>query len=215
MPIPLENKAPFQFGSFYHIYNRSVDGQLLFYNNRSYNRFLDKYKEYLSDVLNLYAFTLIPNHFHLLASVKEEKDCRFTPKELKKMYNGHLEINDIIINRFKNFFISHSLYTKLEYAIKTNVFAQKFKHILIDRDVYFDTLISYIHLNPVKHKLTKDYPTYYWSSYNRLLASDDLLQFDYVLDWFGGKDNFIRYHEYQFMDFEYQYWNEYSNHLFF
>lgn len=210
MPIPAENKAPFQFGSFYHIYNRSVDGQILFYNQLSYTRFLSKYQSYFSDLLNLYSYALIPNHFHLLASVKQENDCKFSVKELNHLNKGDWEINDIVKNRFKNFFISHSLSTKKRYSIKTNVFAQKFKHILIDKDVYFDTLVSYIHLNPVKHRLTKNYQTYQWSSYKRLLASDNQLKVDYVLDWFGGRDKFIKYHEWQFGEYEYQYWPEYS-----
>ena len=206
MPIPLEYKAPFCHGSFYHIYNRSVDGQLLFYNQTCYQRFLSKYEEYFSDLLNLYSYALIPNHFHLLASVKEEQACRFTMKELKRLNAGNWQIDDVISNRFKNFSISHSLFVKNHFTIKTNVFAQKFKHILIDKDHYFDKLISYIHLNPLKHQVTKEFEHYPWTSYQPLLASDGLLEFAYVLDWFGGKDNFTKYHKVQFKDYERRFW---------
>jgi putative transposase len=206
MPVPVKNKAPFNFGSFYHIYNRAVDGQLLFYSQANYGRFLRNYQAYFSDVMKLYSYALIPNHFHLLASIKEEQECKFSLKELKLLNKGQWQIDDVISNRFKNFSFSHSHTIKNQFGIKTNVFAQKFKHILIDRDEYFSKLISYIHLNPVKHRIVKDFKYYPWTSYQPLLALDNVLDFGYVLDWFGGTENFIRYHQVQVLEYERRFW---------
>lgn len=64
--------------------------------------------------------------------------------------------NEIISRRFKNFFISYSLSLKNMYNIKTNVFAQKFKHILIEDESYFTKLVHYIHYHPAKHHVVKD-----------------------------------------------------------
>ena len=107
-------------------------------------------------------------------------------------------LNEIISRRFKNFFISYSHSLKNMYAIKTNVFAQKFKHILIEDESYFTKLVHYIHINPAKHHIVKDWKNYNWSSYKRVLSDvNSRLETRFLLDWFGGKDNFIKYHEMQ------------------
>jgi putative transposase len=202
MPIPAKYKAPFAFGSFYHVYNRCVDGQQLFYFDSHYRRFLSKYQIYLSDVLDLYAYALIPNHFHLLCSVKQENDCVFTVKESKHLEKGIIQIQDIISDRFKKLFISHSLTLKNRVFIDTNVFSQKFKHILVDADQYFGALMSYIHLNPIKHKLNLDFQNYIWTSYQRILQEDRFLRTEYIFDWFGTRERFQEFHIDQSREFE-------------
>lgn len=58
----------FEEGKFYHIYNRSIDRQLLFKSDANYSFFLKKFDQYLSSVLDVYAYCLLENHFHLLNS---------------------------------------------------------------------------------------------------------------------------------------------------
>lgn len=98
--------------------------------------------------------------------------------------------------RFKNFFISYSLSIKSEYNIKTNVFAQKFKHVLIEDEAYLTKLVYYIHYNPARHHIVEDWRNYAWSSYRRILTNvKSRLEVDFLMDWFGGKDDFIKYHQ--------------------
>ncbi len=52
--------------TFYHIYNRGNNGENLFYRPENYGYFLQKFDHYLSGYLELYAYCLLPNHFHLL-----------------------------------------------------------------------------------------------------------------------------------------------------
>lgn len=59
-------------GRFFHVFNRGNNGDNLFYKERNYGYFLEKYFEYMSPVLDTYCYNLLPNHFHLLARVKEE-----------------------------------------------------------------------------------------------------------------------------------------------
>ena len=64
-------RQPLEPGCFYHVYNRGNNGDNLFYNQENYKFFLRKYDEYLSPLVETYAFCLLPNHFHLLIRVKE------------------------------------------------------------------------------------------------------------------------------------------------
>ena len=56
-------------GVTYHIYNRSVGNDNLFFQEGNYSYFIEKWKEYLP-YLDVYAYCLMPNHFHFLAQVK-------------------------------------------------------------------------------------------------------------------------------------------------
>ena len=53
----------------FHIYNRGINGQLVFFQEKNYPFFLKKYASYTKDYLDTYAYCLLPNHFHILANV--------------------------------------------------------------------------------------------------------------------------------------------------
>ena len=62
----------FEFGRFYHIYNRCVDKQPLFRNAENCRFFLRRYREYIWPVADTLAYCLMGNHFHVLIRVREE-----------------------------------------------------------------------------------------------------------------------------------------------
>ena len=195
MPIPARYKAPFETSGFYHIYNRSVAGIPLFANDRNKLYFLQKFSAYMSPLLHVYAWCLLPNHFHFLVAVKPEYEQLITDIEKEKLIQNETDIHTIISMRFKNFFIAYSLAYKKENDILTNVFAQKFKHSRVDKDVYFSQLIYYIHLNPLHHQVCKDWANYPWSSYQRIKNNlTSYTKAKEVLDWFGGTSAFEKYH---------------------
>jgi len=64
-------QIPLEEDKFYHIFNRGNNGILLFYKPENYLFFLRRLDEYLSPYVEVYAFCLMPNHFHLLVRVKK------------------------------------------------------------------------------------------------------------------------------------------------
>jgi hypothetical protein len=52
-------------GAYYHIYNRGINGENIFKEERNYAYFLSKYAIYLSPMLETYAYCLLKNHFQL------------------------------------------------------------------------------------------------------------------------------------------------------
>src|ERR1035438_10627160 len=60
----------FEPDRFYHVYNRSVDQKPMFTQVRNYEYFLEKMNLYLTPFLDVYAYCLMNNHFHLLIKVK-------------------------------------------------------------------------------------------------------------------------------------------------
>ena len=61
-----------QPGQLYHIYNRGNNRQRIFFSHENYLYFLTKLRKYLTPQLRIYAWCLMPNHFHLLVEVREQ-----------------------------------------------------------------------------------------------------------------------------------------------
>ena len=77
-----------------------------------------------------------------------------------------------------------------------SLFQERFGRIKIDSEEYFSQLVQYIHLNPVKHGNTNRFDNYPYSSYQSLISMKPTkLKREIVLDWFGGKNEFIKFHQ--------------------
>ena len=60
-----------QPGCFYHIYNRGNNRQNIFFEERNYLYFLRLFEKYLFNLVDVYAYCLMPNHFHFLIKIKD------------------------------------------------------------------------------------------------------------------------------------------------
>jgi hypothetical protein len=79
---------------------------------------------------------------------------------------------------------------------KGNLFQRGFKRKIIDNQKYFYSAVYYIHANPVHHGILKEFIEYDYSSYNLLLQKDNKkLCCEEVIDWFGGRQNYIDFHK--------------------
>lgn len=58
-------------GNLYHIYNRGNNKQPIFFERKNYHYFLERFDKYLSNFVDVYAYCLMPNHFHFLIKIKE------------------------------------------------------------------------------------------------------------------------------------------------
>ena len=56
----------------YHIYNRGNNQQTIFFSDENYLYFLRKCHRYLKPVSEIFAWCLMPNHFHFLIHVTEK-----------------------------------------------------------------------------------------------------------------------------------------------
>ena len=128
MPISKGKLIP---GYYYHIYNRAVDGCRLFKEERNYKFFLSKIKKYLISTSDILVYCLMPNHYHILVKIKEEK---FSESMHKLALSYVVSINK-------------------SYQRKGHLFQGSFQRIHIKDLNYLFYLSQYIHLNPAKAKL--------------------------------------------------------------
>src|SRR5262245_31110300 len=89
----MTSPPPLLYNTYYHIYNRGVNGENLFFEERNYDLFLRLYEKHLSLVTDLFAYCLLKNHFHLSLRVKAEDEM--TKKTLRDSFETHHPINPI------------------------------------------------------------------------------------------------------------------------
>jgi REP element-mobilizing transposase RayT len=148
----MSRKVQFAENEYYHIYNRGTNKMPIFIDSNDKKRFLEllyttNSKETLrySDLgksagrtwaldrgetlVDIGAYCLMPNHFHILIRVKDTKGTSLFLQRL---------------------LTSYSMYFNKKYNRNGSLFQGKSKSEWINNDPYLKYLFSYIHLNPVK-----------------------------------------------------------------
>jgi len=188
-------QIPLEADQYYHIYNRGNNKDCIFFTKANYDYFLIKYDEYLSDFVETYAYCLLPNHFHLLVRVKDAEVVSRLSR-FSKLGKPLSEPSEVISEAFRRFFTSYSKSINVQESRTGSLFQKNFKRKLIHDESYFTTCIAYIHQNPEKHGLCKDFRLYEFSSYRRILnEKPSKLKKKEVLEWFYGAEAYIKFHD--------------------
>jgi putative transposase len=183
--------TPLTPGCYYHIYNRGNNREPIFFSDDNYHYFLKGYAEYIAPVADTFAYCLLPNHFHILVQIHEQKEGN------TKSVSQH----------FANFFNSYTKSINKAYQRTGSLFEKRFGRILIGSHEQLQWLVMYIHRNPQKHGLIADFRQYRYSSYQTILkignsSTENALKIgtkikmDPVLSWFGGVSPFVHAHEF-------------------
>jgi len=151
-------KRSFAINEFYHLFNRGVDKREIFLNRGDHIRFIHDLYEFndinpapefsrhknvghstshiifgrrnknKDNLVNIHAFTLMPNHHHLLVEQIKEKGISLF---MRKIHTGYT-------NAFN-----------LKYKRSGHLFQGPFKDIYVKSDTQLAFLICYIHSNPL------------------------------------------------------------------
>ncbi len=143
--------------NYYHLYNRGVNKQDIFREPEDYFYFLSLFKRHLSSEVSkdssgrphtkfnedveLIAFCMMPNHFHLLCYLKE-------PNGISKLMQSVLT--------------AYSMYFNKKYRRTGGLFEGPFLASRITNDGYLWHVSRYIHLNPLD--IGSDFKQYPYSS---------------------------------------------------
>jgi len=66
--------ACFEYGRFYHVFNRTNNQENLFPKDENKHYFLSLIKLKLGGYINFYAYALLENHFHFAISICSEEE---------------------------------------------------------------------------------------------------------------------------------------------
>ncbi|NBC05424.1 MAG: hypothetical protein GVY20_17195 [Bacteroidetes bacterium] len=123
---------------------------------------------------------------------RSEKATNVTKKNLKDFGN----LSGLVSKQFSNFFNSYSKSFNKLYNRRGRLFESSLKRKPILNDNYFTNMIRYIHFNPVLHEFVNRPTDWKFSSIHTLLSEKKtLIDRDFVLDWFGGTENFRQFHQ--------------------
>jgi len=205
----MTSPSPLLYDTYYHIYNRGVNRGNIFFEERNYEHFLKLYEKHVAPAVDTFAYCLLKNHFHLAVRVKGEEQIQTLKVSSANVYRAgqgltaNRETDEpekplgsrYASTQFSNFFNAYAKGTNNAYNRTASLFQPPFGRVLIKTDRQFWNVIRYIHQNPQKHGFVGDFRAWKYSSYGSILADKPtFLQRDMVLDWFGGKDEYIKLH---------------------
>jgi REP element-mobilizing transposase RayT len=184
-------------GSTYHIFSRANGNEKLFLNDENYLFFLKKFKVHISLVADTFAYNLLPNHFHFLIRIKRIDEIKSHFLEVKRNKDFNIELApEFVMERFGNLLNSYTKSFNKWNNRRGGLFMDIMRRVEIVTDSDFANEIFYIHKNAVHHQYVTSISEWRWSSYNSLISSlpTSLLR-DEVMDFFGGKPEFIKFHQ--------------------
>ncbi|KKR78937.1 MAG: hypothetical protein UU24_C0021G0006 [Candidatus Nomurabacteria bacterium GW2011_GWA2_40_9] len=216
-------KTEFVLGEYYHIYNRGNSKQKIFLDDQDRERFLKLLYLYNSkisidfredivkkkinawdfekgdSIVNIGAWVLMPNHFHIYLSPKQ------MPKALPL---AAMDDKNAVTNFMHRVSTSFAGYFNAKHKRTGSLFEGKFKSVHIENDVQAKYLFSYIHLNPIKlidskwkeegikdkKKAIEFLNSYKWSSYldymENLRSENKIINRIDFLDYFDTPKDF-------------------------
>ena len=168
-------------GVLHHVIGRGIERKKIFLNNRDRNDFIARLAQLAEDdSMDIYAWALLPNHFHVLCKTNK----RPLPSSMRKLLTGYVV----------NFNKRHKRHGHL--------FQNRYKSIVCQEDAYLKELVRYIHLNLIRAGLVSDIKALNrspWSGHSALMGyiKRNWQDTGYILSFFrkarSGKNNYLRF----------------------
>jgi REP element-mobilizing transposase RayT len=152
---------------------RGIERKKIFLNDTDRDDFIGRLSALAQDgAIEIYAWVLMPNHFHLLCKTKNLPLASI----MRRILTGYVV----------NFNKRHRRYGHL--------FQNRYKSIVCQEDAYLKELVRYIHLNLLRAGLVKDLRELNrnpWSGHSALAGKmkREWQSIEYVLSFFGSSKN--------------------------
>jgi hypothetical protein len=201
--LTYQNQLMLYPDTYYHLYNHANGDDLLYRCDENYRFFLEKFYLHILPIADVYAYCLMPNHFHVMIKIKSIPDLLLAPAfeklshpiDINTNKDDLLTIQRLVSKSWGNLFNSYTQSFNKVYKRRGSLFIKNFKSKSVETKTSKKRLLCYIHKNPVKHRFTRSVEDWKWSSYHKHLSdTETILMREEVLSWFGNKEEFIRAH---------------------
>ena len=166
-------------GALHHVIGRGIERTTIFRGDRDRDDFLNRLADLCVDGdLIVYAWSLLSNHFHLLARTGRQP----ISKSMRRLLTGY------VVNY------------NLRYKRHGHLFQNRYKSIICEDDPYLLELTRYIHLNPLRAGIVGDLKglrQYRWSGHSAIMGrvKRDWQDIGTVLGYFGKGHKAIEKYE--------------------
>ena len=221
----MTSPSSLRYDTYYHIYNRGVNRENIFIEERNYAHFLNLFAKHIEPIADLFAYCMLRNHFHMMVRVKSKEEIIeynetlgvssvnrvktlkvFTPDsehENQESAARHEEVSqrkplgfEYPSRQFSNFFNAYAKAINKAYGRTGSLFQHPFGRVPVTSDRQFWNVIAYIHQNPQKHKFVDDFRDWKYSSYGIILSDTKTsVKRSEVFEWFGNKEQYLELHE--------------------
>jgi REP element-mobilizing transposase RayT/DNA-binding transcriptional ArsR family regulator len=167
MPRKARLDAP---GTLHHVIVRGIEKRRIVSDTKDRKYFVTRMGE-ISTVSNtkIYAWSLLTNHAHILLRSGSSGLSYF----MRRLLTGY------------------AVTYNLRHQRSGHLFHNRYKSIVCDEDSYFQELVRYIHLNPLRARLVsniEELERYPWCGHAVVMGNieNEWQDKDYVLSWFGN-----------------------------
>ena len=170
-------REPIAAGCYYHVYNRGVGRQAIFYDDENMRFFLRRLRHFCQPGrAQVVAYCLMPNHYHLLVQVQGEQ---FSQQVMQPLG------------------VSFAKAINQEHQRVGPLFQGPFRALLVERDDYLLSLSRYVHRNPVAAGLVAYPEDWLYSSYRDYigLRADSMVVPQVVLQQFDSRQAYREFVE--------------------
>jgi len=156
-------------GILHHVRGRGIERKKIYLNDYDRRDFLGRLEAACEGgAATVYAWSLMPNHFHLAIRTGDSP----LSQTMRKLLTGYA----VSFNRRNN--------------RSGHLFQNRYKSTVVDKERYFLGLVRYIHLNPVRARMVdsvSDLKSYLWTGHRQLMGKGGLAvqDVDEVLGRFG------------------------------
>jgi putative transposase len=168
MPRQARLDAP---GTLHHVMVRGSEGREIVDDEKDRKRFVGLMGSLASETdTRIYAWALLSNHAHIL------------------LRTGPLGVSKYM----KRLLTGYAVFYNRRHRRHGHVFQNRYKSVVVEEEPYFQELVRYIHLNPLRARMVGSFAQlnrYRWCGHSVILGrrSNEWQDRNYVLQWFGGK----------------------------
>lgn len=138
-------------GAVHHVYARGIEKRPIYLDDADRKSFLDRIGKNLPKWgMRCLAWSLMPNHFHLL--LQSDKGC--LPSFMHCLLTGY------------------SIRFNERHQRVGHLFQNRYKSPVVCKDGYFRDVVRYIHLNPVRSEIVRSIPEleeYSWTGHRHII----------------------------------------------
>ena len=159
-------------GTLHHVIIRGIEKRRIVDDKVDRARLVQRMEDLSKETgTSVYAWSVMTNHAHIL------------------LKSGNRGLSYFM----RRFLTGYAITYNIRHKRHGHLFQNRYKSIVCDKDAYFQELVRYIHLNPLRAKMVKtlsELDKYPWCGHSVIMGKKkrDWQDKDYVLQWFGKKE---------------------------